>query len=103
VFFRGQRQDRFNNWTEKLACVKASASSPEPIFRIEEKDLYKMTIEEDGVELEVMIVCGCELPVNKITEDSFYCQHCDRPCNYAYCGLCNGLDEIFELRFPKEK
>lgn len=103
MFFRGQPQDRSKNWTEGLACVKAQAGPLERVFRIEEKDLYTMVIEEDGIELEVTIVCGCELPVNKITEENFYCQHCDRTCGYAGCELCKGLDEMFELRFPKEK
>jgi hypothetical protein len=102
VLFRARQPGQSKNWTEGLACVKAPARPSGQTFRIEEKDLYTMVIEEDGIELEVTIVCGCELPVNKITEDSFYCQHCDRVCDYADCVLCKGLDEMFELRFPKE-
>lgn len=103
MLFRARQRGQSKNWSEGLACVSKRASAPERVFRIAEEDLYTMEIEEDGVTMQVTIVCGCELPVNKINEDSFYCQHCDRPCEYAECQLCDGLDKMFELRFPKEK
>jgi len=101
MLFRGRRHDRSKKWTDELACIiPQAAQSDKRVFRIEEKDLYQIDIVEEGVSLSVTLVCSCELPVKKVEPDSFYCQHCDRNCNYQNCGFCKSLDEVFELRFP---
>lgn len=100
MLFRGRRRDRSKRWTKELACIVEEPTPSVRRFRVEEKDLYRMDIEEDGVSISVTLVCSCELPVNKILKENFYCQHCDRSCDYRDCAFCDGLDKIFELRFP---
>lgn len=99
MLFRGRRRDRYKKWFKEPEIVEPIG----PTFRIEEKDLYQMDIEEDGVSVSVTLVCSCELPVNKVLSENFYCQHCDRACSYPDCAFCDGLDKIFELRFREKK
>lgn len=53
---------------------------------------YNVIDETTGMTLSVLMVCGCGEPVVRLSgeadEGSFYCPHCDRPCNNKPCELC---------------
>ncbi len=68
---------------------------PQPFFMVKREDLYRLEIEEDGDLITVTFVCSCELPVVKAGEDSFYCQHCDRMCDFQNCIWCNSYNQAF--------
>jgi len=81
-------------WFARLFSRKKEKAITEEILAMigEEGEYigYTMMDARTGMMLSVLMVCGCGSPVvHRGGEDgSFFCEHCDYPCDIKPCELC---------------
>lgn len=77
--------------------LRAINEIPKIEDRIEPFIIY-VNDEENDEEIEIVLVCGCEWPVEKMTEDYFRCRHCDTACIKQDCDRCKYLSINIDFR-----
>lgn len=91
--FQRSNRARHKARDEQLGSDEPGANPRPANFEVDDKDYLMSIYQDDNGDFHVTYyVCACGLKVVAINDDNDYvCDHCDKPCHWARCHLCDKM------------